>query len=60
MFTIAQLANHNTGSTYYDTTSGTIKYTPAPTLTMLGYTNYDIELTKNTHKEEPKQTKQTL
>ena len=55
MFTIAQLANHNTGTTYYDTSNGTIKYTPSPTLTMLGYANYDIKLNKNVHKQDSKQ-----
>jgi hypothetical protein len=54
IFTTAQLINDNTGSTYYDTTSGTIKYSPSPILTKLGYDNYDIELTKNAQIEELK------
>ncbi len=44
IFTIAQLANNNTG-TYYDTNSGAIKYSLMPELTMLGHDKYDISLT---------------
>lgn len=49
-FTTAQLINHGTGSTYYDTTSNTLKYSLSPTLTMFGDDTYDITLSGNTKK----------
>ena len=46
MFTLAQLVNHTIGTTYYDTKSGGIKYSPSPNLTMFGYDSYDTTLIK--------------
>lgn len=58
MFTLAQLVNHTTGTTYYDTKSGGIKYSPSPNLTMFGYDSYDTTLikgkkTENINKDKP-------
>ena len=44
VFTIAQLANKTSGTTYYNTTNNTIQYSPSPVLTMLGNDTYDIHL----------------
>ena len=47
LFTAAQLIGHNSPSTYYDTNTGTVKYSLMPTLTSLGNTKYDITLIPN-------------
>lgn len=58
-FTTAQLINHNTGSLYYDSKTGNVNYSQIPTMTMMGYDEYDVTLignkkSKNVNKKDTK------